>query len=300
MTTAQVQTQVEFAQGVIDYYKVFYQQNPQIQQSVPEQVFLQQELAKYMEQNGQSFVDQQAVNLINSYINIQQPQINYVEQLTEEQLREKELHEMFDLTDEEKRKLTESEGVLQPKYLNEIMSPFLYKDNITGKTINNDILNCSMCSSVNCKSRRTTISTDNKLIHFIVEGFTTGSREEQQVEYISSLAGWLGLSEGMYDVTGTIKCENGNEENCSFNLLRELDYYHDENGYENHMVVMFSNSIPYFFNKDTNNYSYGMTQTVGNKNVLFLPSVQQMFDDDMLRQSMSNILWNTYKSYYTV
>ncbi len=300
MTTAQAQTQVEFAQGVVDYYKVFYQQNPQIQQSVSEQVFLQQELAKYMEQNGQSFVDQQAVNLINSYINIQQPQVNYVEQMTEEQLREKELHEMYDLTEDEKQKLVESESNLQPKYLNEIMSPFLYKDAITGREINNDILNCSLCPAVNCKSRRSTIATDNKPIHFFVEGFTTGSLDEPQVEYIHSLAKWLGITDGLYDVSGLVKCENGDAYKCSYNVLRELDYYHDDNGYDNHLVVMFSNPVPFMFEGDVNSYSYGMLKKVGNKNVLFLPSVQQMFENDTLRQEMSNVLWTTYKTFYSM
>ena len=298
MTTT-VQSQVDFANEVIDYYKGFYKGNPQIQQIMSEQSFLQQELAKYMQANGSSFVDQQAIQLIESYIFVQQPQINYVEQLTEDQLREKELHEMFDLSEAEKQEMKEFESKLHPKYANEIMSPFFYKDNVSAKVINDDILNCSMCPAVNCKSRRTTIPTDNKAIHFLKEGFTVGSLEDPEIQYIHSLAGWLGLSDGMYDVTGTVKCENGDASLCSYNVLRELDYYHDENGFENHLVIMFSNSIPYLFNKNMDNYSYGMTYNIGNKNVLFLPSVQQLFNDDILRQNMSNILWNTYKSFYS-
>lgn len=181
----------------------------------------------------------------------------------------------------------ENQG-LRTEYLNEILSPELYKEYFGGVNINNDILNCHLCDNVSCKAKRSEIPTVRKPFHFFVDHFTEGLKSDPEIQFIDSLAQWLQLSEDEYSITGTVKCFGGDCNNCSFNLLRELDFYGSQ------LAVIFSEKLPSFFSGPVN---FGEIQYVGETPVLLLPSYEMCLKDQVLYQNITSILWNTVQNF---
>lgn len=206
----------------------------------------------------------------------------------------KERIEIFDLTPEQERDIMLEKNTLNTEFYNNVFSPFLYKTAVSGTEINRDIFNCSLCNNVACKSKKQEISLARKPYTFIVDGFTDGNINDTRVLFITDIVRWLGIQEGYYHITGTIKCEDGEDENCSINMLKELDYYEDDFG-NSYTAVIFSDKVPSILNDPAVSYQYGNVYYIGKKPILFLPSIENLSNNPQLREQSMNILWYVFK-----
>lgn len=211
-------------------------------------------------------------------------------------MTEDERIEMF-LLPEDKLGEKPKEKKLKPEFFNEIMPPILYKTQVSGVELSRSILNCSLCANVTCKSKKKDISLARKPYTFILDKFTDGNLSDPEVFYVNEVAKWIGLNQDNFHITGTIKCDGGDDSLCSMNMIQELDFYEDDNGFS-YNAVIFSDKVPSIFSNDGTQYMYYHSYYVGKKLILFLPSIKQLTSNEEIKTYSMNTLWNFFHQTY--
>lgn len=110
------------------------------------------------------------------------------------------------------------------KLMNDLIPADIYIESLAPVDLQRELSLCQLCPKVDCKTKKLdTISKNSRAqFMFIFDQFATHQLDEEHLEKLQVVLGWLQFHPDYAYMTSAMKCEDGLVENCERFLEREV------------------------------------------------------------------------------
>lgn len=163
------------------------------------------------------------------------------------------------------------------KLMNDLIPPILYMESLAPVDLQRELSLCQLCPKVDCKTKKLdTISKDShSQFMFIFDKFAQHQLDEEHMEKLQIVLGWLQLHPDYIYITSAVKCESGLTSNCERFLIKEMILLKPQ------IIFLFTESYSFL----NNTVQIGQVQTFYNMPYMELPHPR---------------LWQTEQDYHYV